>query len=65
MPKVNAKILYLPNYDKSWGPGGNTYRTNINEPLNYDLNAIAESYIKTYKEKLEQKRLKELSADFI
>ena len=20
MPKVNAKILYLPNYDKSWGP---------------------------------------------
>jgi len=20
MPKVNAKIFYLPNYDKSWGP---------------------------------------------
>lgn len=52
-------------YDKSWGPGGNTYSTNINEPLNYDLNAIAESYIKSYKEHTIENKIKELSADFV
>ena len=45
--------------------GGKNYITNINEPLNYDLNVIAESYIKSYKEHEVEKNLKDLTSDFI
>lgn len=38
--------------------------TKINEPLNYDLNEIAESYIKSYKEHTLEVKLKELGEDF-
>lgn len=41
-----------------------TYITNINEPLNYDLNVVAESYIKSYKEHTLEEKLKELEEDF-
>ena len=50
-------------YDSYWGQG-NMFITNINEPLNYDLNAVAESYIKSYKEHEVEKNLKELAEDF-
>lgn len=51
-------------YDGYWNLG-KSYITNLNEPLNYDLKAVAESYIKGYKEHEVEKNLKELSSDFI
>lgn len=45
--------------------GGKNYITDINEPLNYDLNEIAESYIRSYKEHEVEKNLKLLASDFI
>ena len=50
-------------YDGYWG-SGNTFITDLNEPLNYDLNAIAESYIKSYKEHEVEEKLKEIDEDF-
>jgi len=50
-------------YDSYWGQS-KSYVTNINEPLNYDLNAVAESYIKSYKEHEVEKNIKELEEDF-
>lgn len=51
-------------YDAYCGHG-NTFITDINEPLNYDLNDVAESYIKSYKEHEVEKNLKLLASDFI
>lgn len=45
--------------------GCKNHITDLNEPLNYDLNAIAESYIKSYKEHEVEKNLKLLASDFI
>lgn len=50
-------------YDSYWGRG-KMFITNINDPLNYDLNAVAESYIKSYKEHTMDEKLKELEEDF-
>lgn len=50
-------------YDSSWGQG-KMFITNINEPLNYDLNVVAELYIKSYKEHTMKEKLKELEEDF-
>lgn len=50
-------------YDSYWGRG-KMFITNINEPLNYDLNVVAESYIKSYKEHTMEEKLKELEKDF-
>lgn len=50
-------------YDSYWGQS-KMFITNINEPLNYDLNAVAESYIKSYKEHEVEKNIKELEEDF-
>jgi hypothetical protein len=50
-------------YDSYWGRG-KMFITNINEPLNYDLNVVAESYIKSYKEHTIEEKLKELTEDF-
>lgn len=55
-PILENFILYefvgkkrLISYDSYCGRG-KMFITNINEPLNYDLNEVAESYIKSYKE---------------
>lgn len=50
-------------YDSYCGRG-KMFITNINEQLNYDLNAVAESYIKSYKEHEVEKNIKELEEDF-
>ena len=50
-------------YDSYWGQS-KMFITKINEPLNYDLNEIAESYIKSYKEHTLEVKLKELGEDF-
>lgn len=50
-------------YDSYCGRG-KMFITNINDPLNYDLNVVAESYIKSYKEHEVEKNLKELEEDF-
>lgn len=50
-------------YDSYWGRG-KMFITNINDPLNYDLNVVAESYIKSYKEHTMEEKLKELEKDF-
>lgn len=50
-------------YDSYWGQG-KMFITNINEQLNYDLNDVAESYIKSYKEHTMEEKLKELTEDF-
>ena len=50
-------------YDSYWGRG-KMFITNINDPLNYDLNVVAESYIKSYKEHTMEEKLKELEEDF-
>lgn len=50
-------------YDSYCGRG-KMFITNINEPLNYDLNAVSESYIKSYKEHEVEKNIKELEEDF-
>lgn len=50
-------------YDSYCGRG-KMFITNINEPLNYDLNVVAESYIKSYKEHTLEEKLKELEEDF-
>lgn len=50
-------------YDSYWGRG-KMFITNINDPLNYDLNVVAESYIKSYKEHTLAEKLKELEEDF-
>ena len=45
--------------------GCKNHITDINEPLNYDLNDVAESYIKSYKEHEVEKNLKLLASYFI
>lgn len=50
-------------YDSYCGRG-KMFITNINDPLNYDLNVVAESYIKSYKEHEVEKNIKELEEDF-
>jgi len=50
-------------YDSYCGRG-KMFITNINEPLNYDLNVVAELYIKSYKEHEVEKNIKELEEDF-
>ena len=50
-------------YDGYWNLG-KSYVTNTNEPLYYDLNEIAESYIKSYKEHEVEENLKLLASDF-
>ena len=50
-------------YDGYWNQG-NRYITNINEPINYDLDNVAESYIKSYKEHTLEEKLKEIDEDF-
>lgn len=41
MPKVNAKIFYLPNYDKSWGPMTYAHETDTG----FDIRACNEKDI--------------------
>ena len=50
-------------YDSYCGQG-KIFIKNINDPLNYDLNVVAESYIKSYKEHTMDEKLKELAKDF-